>query len=287
MGHNSPQTPDWYPLDVYRKQKTPADWYRLIKIRLSMQGLCRMSKSFNSDSEVWAEPFTIKDSFMALIVNDIGDFMGMDHLRDFGNPAAIRDLSVYEAAFLNNIPQPRDCAEWLNFAATMASHRGSIKADELQILEDDRDWGGPVLQRDLENHPDDITWVVNCALDGHFPVSVNLELDDKSLISAFTAWLSDIRSERPTQKPKNPLKDRDYEGWQKFKILEAFDLLLWAEIVEAHYTEELLANILWPDELQVDTRDRYKKVTKVKIKEAISWPMINQIAAQERLTQAE
>lgn len=113
------------------------------------------------------------------------------------------------------------------------------------------------------------------------PVSIDLDQDDETLKLSFEVWLADVRSELgPALKP---FKERDFIEWNEFGLLPTFDLQFWATINNAKFTDNLIANAIWPDS-EVDTTERIRKVTRLKISQVFdSWSLIGRLWRQLEL----
>lgn len=98
-------------------------------------------------------------------------------------------------------------------------------------------------------------------------ISVNLNHDDEAIKQAFSVWLAGQRREM-SERFSKPVNDDDFQKWQKYKVLAAFDLCQWAEIKGFRYTNKQLANALFPpesiefDERDVDMTERVRKLVR-------------------------
>ena len=115
------------------------------------------------------------------------------------------------------------------------------------------------------------------------PITVNLACDDKTLLETFSKWLKEKRQVENI-KSRRPFTESDYSDWKKYKILEVFDLDIWAEFFNYKITDAAMAKTLWPDgdldAEDISPIDRLRKTTRGKIQKIINPLMVKKIFSQ-------
>ncbi|MGS8280411.1 DUF6387 family protein [Pseudomonas aeruginosa] len=119
-------------------------------------------------------------------------------------------------------------------------------------------------------------------------ITVNLNHDDEAIKQAFSVWLAGQRSEM-SERFSRPVNDDDFQKWQKYKVLAAFDLCQWAEIKGFRYTNKQLANALFPSELigfderDVDMTERVRKSVRPLMAQCVTHETVRSLEAAVRL----
>ncbi len=116
------------------------------------------------------------------------------------------------------------------------------------------------------------------------PVAVNLEFDDKTLKDAFSKWLAEARQEEGDPKIKRQFTTTDFIKWNKYKVLQVFDLDMWAFLSGTKITDNAIASVLWPDN-DKDAEDitpiyRLRKVARVTVKTLLEKKTIDRLSTQ-------
>ncbi|MEA9996298.1 DUF6387 family protein [Pseudomonas sp. 10B1] len=120
------------------------------------------------------------------------------------------------------------------------------------------------------------------------PITVDLDNDDETLKLAFSVWLAGVRS-GTTERFKKPISEDDFQKWHKFRILAAFDLYQWAEIKGIRFTNNQIANALFPpasvsiEDRDIDMGERVRKVVKPLMEQSITAETVRLIRATTRL----
>lgn len=120
------------------------------------------------------------------------------------------------------------------------------------------------------------------------PVTVDLNTDDETLKGAFSVWLAGVRSDM-SERFKKPVSEEDFQKWHKYLILAAFDLYQWAELKGVRFTNNQIANALFPpgsitfEDRDIDMGERVRKVVKPLMEQIITPETVRLIAATTRL----
>lgn len=120
------------------------------------------------------------------------------------------------------------------------------------------------------------------------PITVDLDSDDETLKLAFSVWLAGVRCDM-NERFKKPISDDDFHKWHRYRILAAFDLYQWAEIKGIRFTNNQIANALFPpgatsfEDRDVDMGERIRKVVKPLMEQSITAETVRLIGATTRL----
>jgi len=227
----------------------------------------------------------------------------------------IKDLSIFEVIFLYSLIKNKS---YENLSKTITNTPLEFKKYLLALVKDNT--GKDVPFEELEIEEESQRWyldyiVANFILDAFgdygdakifktsalrelvelnplfkntsflrgMPVTVDLRFDDKTLINTFKEWLIERRKESGN-KFKKAYTEKDFDDWFKYRILQVFDLDLWADVTGYKITDPAIAKALWPDDSpdadDVSPIDRLRKVSRLKIKILISSHTINSLRAQ-------
>lgn len=89
---------------------------------------------------------------------------------------------------------------------------------------------------------------------------VNLRNNDEDIINSFKEWLQKTRAIRG-QKKTNKMSDNELNRLAQFKVLPYIDLYLWAELTGEKLTLYQMASLLYPDEYEIDIKERLRSCT--------------------------
>lgn len=95
-------------------------------------------------------------------------------------------------------------------------------------------------------------------------IQLNMAASDEQLKRDFAIWLNLARRQSSYQPPKKLFSPADFLDWHNARILPFFDLQACARIADLSSPLHVLANALFPDDLEVDVVERVRKVTKRK-----------------------
>jgi hypothetical protein len=93
-------------------------------------------------------------------------------------------------------------------------------------------------------------------------IVVNLSATDEQIKKDFGFWLEQYREASGYPPHKKLFTQLDFDHWVKFGAIQYLDLMLMAKIEGKKITQNQLANLIFPDEQDVDTVERIRKVTK-------------------------
>jgi len=95
---------------------------------------------------------------------------------------------------------------------------------------------------------------------------VDLGLPDEMLVSDFKGWLAlkrlEMKEHGRRTPPKGEFGDADFAEWQKKRALAYIDLELFCSLAGHRLTDKQFANLLFPEEFDVDTTERVRKVVR-------------------------
>jgi hypothetical protein len=104
--------------------------------------------------------------------------------------------------------------------------------------------------------------LANCNIDheGELIVKVNLYATDDNIRRGFDAWLATARQATGITTAKKQYNQRDFDQWEKYRILPYLDLTMWARANNVQLTQQTLGEALFPDEIDVSLAERIRKV---------------------------
>ncbi|MDE1484427.1 DUF6387 family protein [Xenorhabdus bovienii] len=95
-------------------------------------------------------------------------------------------------------------------------------------------------------------------------IHVDLNKNDDLIINDFTEWLKKKRKQENITTKTVKISDNDLSKLAEYRVLPFIDLYLWGIISGQEFTQYQMANLLFPDEFDVDIKDRLRAVTKPK-----------------------
>ncbi len=132
-----------------------------------------------------------------------------------------------------------------------------------------------------------VGWVASDFCHG-VPITIDLDNDDETLKEAFGIWLAGVRTEM-NNRFKKPISEEEFEKWHKYQVLAAFDLYQWAEIKAIRFTNNQVANAIFPPETvsmedrDLDMGERIRKVVKPLLEQCFTFETVRLISATIRL----
>lgn len=267
------EIPDWFDLKTYQKPLSSNQWLARIGFRvgyLALKPLFRerteQEEMFRFYSEIFPMQFNLPDCHT-------------DPLPV--RPMIAADLAVFSAFW------SRD-QSWQTLYQKMCSTAGKV---DPKLLFDE------VL--DIYNSGSTLKKDVLCNVGGWFesqpyqfchgaPITVNLSNDDETIRQAFNVWLADVRNGM-SERFEKPVSDEDFQKWQKYRVMAAFDLCQWAEIKGFRYTNNQLANALFPpesieyEERDVDMSERVRKLVRPLMSQCFTHETVRLLEAAARL----
>lgn len=96
--------------------------------------------------------------------------------------------------------------------------------------------------------------------DGELITKVNLNATDDNLTRDFAAWLARTRQATGITTAKKQFDQRDFDQWEKYRILPYLDLTMWARVNNVQLTQQTLGEALFPNEIDVSLAERIRKV---------------------------
>ena len=79
-----------------------------------------------------------------------------------------------------------------------------------------------------------------------FPITVDTQFDDETIVSFFKQWLAEKRKTEG-ERARRPFLQSDFDDWEYYKVREIFDLETWAEIINVKIPDNVIAQFLWPN----------------------------------------
>ena len=276
---NQGSLPDWFPLPIYGKDLSPEEWLEELVVRFALALVLENTKDYSS----------VKASFTSIVVdhNRTGDSL-LSKKESAGELWGVRELSAYELSYLSamTVNSKKGKALFSEIESARSKHNISRLVVEKTALS--KRWDGSFSSLiDWEAEPFKMPDVLP-----RFPVSIDLDQDDETLKLSLEVWLAGIREELGPA--KRPFATKDFADWKEFGVLPIFDLDFWGTLTGCKYTDNVIANALWPD-ADVDTTERLRKVSRPKVKALFQdwysigrlWRQLELIAALNSLIQTK
>lgn len=89
-------------------------------------------------------------------------------------------------------------------------------------------------------------------------LTVDINASDQQLKNDFEEWLKDFRQTTKYEAEKKSIAPNALRKWAKHKVLPYLDLTLIAEAEKKRLTQNKLGNLLFPEEVEVDTTERIR-----------------------------
>lgn len=124
-----------------------------------------------------------------------------------------------------------------------------------------KDWQEVDLERTFGVDFDFFSPLTNHCPDIQRFVTVDLSNNDEKIIEDFKLFLQGERERKDTKNSHKRKRDKDIELIHKYNVLPYMDLYLWCIISGEKLTQYQMANLLFPDEHDVDIKDRLRMVT--------------------------
>lgn len=81
-------------------------------------------------------------------------------------------------------------------------------------------------------------------------LTVNLEVTDEQLVIEFKSWLKLARTNFNCHATEEMFTSNDFSKWCEYAVLPYFDLTTWAALHGKEVTQDLMAEVLFPDALK-------------------------------------
>ena len=262
------EIPEWFDYKAYQAPLSHEQWGVCIEMR------ALFIKSKNHLDKAKQESFF--KTFASRIPGDYG--LTERHTDPFPVRSMIAaDLAVISASWSED-------PSWQMLYKKVCSVVGKqAPSDLLDEVVDIYESGSSLKKEALEK----VGWLAPEFCHG-VPITVDLDSDDETLKLAFSVWLAGIRSDM-NEGFKKPISEDDFQKWHKYRILAAFDLYQWAEIKGVRFTNNQIANALFPpssiafEDRDVDMGERIRKVVKPLMEQSITSETVRLIKATTRL----
>ena len=261
------EIPKWFKLETYKEPLSHDQWGASIDMRAMYLG----AKSYSSEAD--------QAKFFRVFAGRLPEDFALDHHAD---PFPVRPMNAADLAVIS-ASWSRDQAWQMLFqkvCAVVGKQAPPELFDEVVAIYQEE----PSIKKAvLEN----VGWRAPEICHG-VPITVNLNSDDETLKEAFSIWLAGARSET-NERFKKPISEDDFQKWHRYLILAAFDLYQWADLVGVRFTNNQIANALFPpasvsiEDRDVDMAERVRKVVKPLMEQVITHETVSLITATTRL----
>lgn len=261
--------PEWFPLPIYSRDLSDEQWFEELVLRYG----------FKVALQKGAPASEIRDGFLSAVIhNNRGENLFFSDTKRPFEVWGVWEISAFELMYLAAAMLTSKKGQGLLKSIQDCRSEGDI--ERLAAYQDNEFYGfrqdsfGDYI--DWDNEPFQISDIVP-----RFPVTVDIEQDDKTLKQSFEIWLAGAR--RGDAPAKRQFDERDFRKWKKYGVLPIFDLQFWAHLSESKYTDTLIADSLWRDE-DVNTTERLRKIARP-LSETLfdSWRDIGRLGRQIEL----
>lgn len=151
----------------------------------------------------------------------------------------------------------------------------SILNSRLGVASAEGHCDGALSWHDMDfNIPDELPFDLHAALSDNYSgikkfLNVDLTCSDEKILSDFSVWLKNEREAGIKNAKSQRKTDNDLRKLHEFGILPYIDLFLWCEITGTQLNQYQIANLLFPNEVNVDIKDRLRTVTRPKAMELL------------------
>jgi len=234
--------PDWFSLKKYAttEQLDISGWIRQIGIRY----ICEICLTEGKPELFW-------EGFSALMKHGI-----------YNEPDADDAFHVFKL-------DPERAQRWIT-----ASVRSIDLYDIMHEIDDNiiMDIKRAVYENDenLLDTPFDIYRYERDRRAGDTWLIVDLNATDKQIIDDFQLWLKVIRELLNVKSPKTYFSENKFKQWANARVLPYIDLSLWSKAHNVRIKDKLYGDILFPDEIDIDTTERIRKTTRPLAKKFLS-----------------
>jgi hypothetical protein len=261
------EIPKWFKLETYQQPLSHDQWGVSIDMRAMYLGV----KPYSSEEE--------KAKLFSFFAGRLPEDFAIEHHAD---PFPVRPMNAADLAVIS-ASWSQDQA-WQMMFQKVCAVVGKPAPDEIldevvAIYQQE-----PSLKKAaVEN----VGWLAPDFCHG-VPITVNLNSDDETLKQAFSIWLAGVRNDTH-ERFKKPISEDDFQKWHKYLILAAFDLYQWAELIGVRFTNNQIANALFPpastsiEDRDVDMAERIRKVVKPMMEQVITPETVSLITATTRL----
>lgn len=261
--------PDWYPLETYKRRLSAEEWASELYIRLAFRIAYRnckgMAEKNSGPIRMGHEQNSPEETFIAVLSDQAPSREGrfiFDAEPNLSRDWPINVQTAFEAEFLAQLLRPYANPEHIVWAQRLTQR------PELFVEFIEREERGEILRdrtSSWDSLPPNIGQLCKDILGARVPVMVNLNLDDDSIKTAFSVWLTGMRHQLGGE-CKAAYDEKDFEKWHDFKVLQVFDLDLWMEINSTNIKDVVIGRELWPEhDAQLgdfDRTDRLRRVTR-------------------------
>ncbi len=292
--------PEWFKNKVYPDLHTTQDWHSQLVLRIVIKMIFISGDKYHaqamnsSEKEYIRWVTTSPHEYLTKTLYDLP-------IEEFSiKDPPVDDLSIHDAVFfsqcIRNSEMPvkakqveKVLAEGFKILPDIINNpeksipKGyETKALDLLADDDVNDWFSGDAFKCWSGVNPWLGWGAARAIHGR-PITVDTSLDDKTLVDSFKMWLKMVREEE-SRKAAKPFTSKDFDRWNRYKILQVLDIDVWSKITGNKITDSALAGFLWPDNdldaEDISPLDRLRKVTRKTITSVISTKTLRRLAAQ-------
>ncbi len=173
-------------------------------------------------------------------------------------------LSDYEIKDFNNPPVMDATYDDFLLAEKKPTYKNASNIFDIHIVDDELN----------ENGLHELAWTDLVEIEKHTPIikqitsrvrpvlSVDLTVSDEELIIDFKRWLQEKRENIKNNPRKKMFTPNHFDRWKSLRILPYLDLTLISGFDGKDLPYYSIGDLLFPDDIDVDTTERVRKVVK-------------------------
>jgi hypothetical protein len=115
---------------------------------------------------------------------------------------------------------------------------------------------------------------------GYIHAAIDLSAPDEILVEHFKKYVAQQRASLNWQSREKTVSERDFRDWHHLRLLPFLDLTLWSKASGIKLTNIHLANLLFPDEYDVDLVSRVRRTVRPKAENLLSQDILNALETQ-------
>lgn len=296
------ELPDWFKNRTYKKKLSRVDWFREIRMRQTLIHLLEMGQRHTHYSE---EASNERREFLLRLLEAAPRPDSLIFLVSQSN-RPVHDLTAGEALYLKSAIRDDDLIQvGKKFDGLLLLWFKALKEDPVgptTPLFGDFERRIRVFFDELEksSYADKLDEPIDKFLDGvgnpwlsygrplnGFPITVDTQYDDETIINFFKNWLAEKRKTEG-ERVRRPFLQNDFDDWEYFKIREIFDLEAWATIMNVKILDKVIAHSLWPNSSDdFSPVDVLRTTARKKVKEVFSFNVVVRLYGQLLLEYGE
>ena len=295
------ELPDWLKNRYYEKKLTKINWYREIRLRQKLLALLELSRRIERPLGELSDKS--KELHVKLLQTKPPPDSLIFHINQSARP--VWDLTAWEALYFRSAIRDDELrghgkkldellSLWFEVLeedpAARISGFGNYE-DQIRLFFDELEKTANVdkLDEPIDKFLEGLgnPWLSYERPINGFPITVDTQYDDETIISHFKQWLANKRKTEG-ERARRPFLQNDFDDWEYFKIREIFDLETWAKIMNVKIPDNVIAHFLWPNSSDdFSPIDVLRTTARKKVKDVFNYGVIVRLYGQLLLEYGE